>query len=135
MKSKERQKVVFTILRKTLLYVMAVAMTFALIVLAWEKYNWLPFIKNIIRGLIIPFLLGGLLLFLLRHEIGVLKDKWKPLVMFVIFLTGTLVFVNAGLIAQKANAKVMKVGSITTLSNKEIRRMIRCSIAVVCLRF
>ena len=60
MKSKERKKVVFTILGKTLLYVMAVAMTFALIVLAWEKYDWLPFVKNIIRGVVIPILLGGL---------------------------------------------------------------------------
>ena len=122
MKSKERKKVVYTILGKTLLYVMAVAMTFALIVLAWEKYDWLPFIKNIIRGLIIPFLLGGLLVFLLRHEISVLKDKWKPFVMFVIYLTGTLVFVNAGIIVQEACAKVMKVESITTLPNEEIKR-------------
>ena len=122
MKSKERKKVVYTILGKTLLYVMAVAMTFALIVLAWEKYDWLPFIKNIIRGLIIPFLLGGLLVFLLRHEISVLKDKWKPFVMFVIYLTGTLVFINAGIIVQENCAKVIKVGSITTLSNEEIKR-------------
>lgn len=122
MKSKERKKVIFTILGKTLLYVIAVAMTFALIVLAWEKYDWLPFIKNIIRGLIIPFLLGGLLVFLLRHEIGVLKDKWKPFVQFVIFLTGTLVFINAGIIVQESCAKVMEVDSITTLSNEEIKR-------------
>ena len=122
MKSKERKKVVFMILGKTLLYVMAVAMTFALIVLAWEKYDWLPFIKTIIRGLVIPFLLGGLLVFLLRHEISVLEDKWKPFVMFVIFITGTLVFINAGIIVQEACAKVIKVGSITTLSNEEIKR-------------
>ena len=120
--SKERKKVVFSILGKTLLYVMAVAMTFALIVLAWEKYDWLPFIKNMIRRLIIPFLLGGLLVFLLRHEISVLKDKWKPFVMFVIFLTGTLVFINAGIIVQEACSKVMKVDSITSLSNEEIKR-------------
>ena len=64
-------------------------------------------------------LLGGLTVFLLRHEYNVLKDKWKPFVHLVIFLTGTLVFVNAGIIAQESSTKVMKVDSITTLSNKE----------------
>ena len=122
MKSKEIKTVVFTVLGKILLYIVAIAITFALIIFAWEKYDWLPFVKDIIRGLVFPFLLGGLLVFLLRHEVGALKDKWKPFVMFVIFLTGTLVFVNAGLIAQKACAKVMKVGSITTLSNEDIMK-------------
>jgi len=65
------------ILGKTLLYIVAIALIFALIVLAWEKYDWLPF---------------------------------------------TLVFVNAGIIAQESSTKVMKVDSITTLSNKEIKR-------------
>ncbi len=122
MKSKERKKVVFTLLGKTLLYIVAVAMTFALIKLAWETYDWLPYVKNIIRGVVIPILLGGLLVFLLRHEVDVIKDEWKPFVMFVIFLTGTLVFVNAGIIVQEVCAKVMKVASITTLSNEEIKR-------------
>ena len=122
MKSKERKIVVTTILGRTLLYIVAVAMTFALFILAWEKYDWLPFVKNMIRGLVIPMLLGGLLVFLLRHEFGAIKDEWKPFVQFVIFLTGTLVFVNAGIIVQEACAKVMKVGSITTLSNEEIKR-------------
>ena len=122
MKSKERKIVVSTILGRTLLYILAVAMTFALVILAWEKYDWLPFVKNMIRGLVIPMLLGGLLVFLLRHEFGAIKDEWKPFVQFVIFLTGTLVFVNAGIIVQEACAKVMKVGSITTLSNEEIKR-------------
>ena len=109
MKPEERKTVVFTILGKTLLNIVAVALTFALIILAWEKYDWLPFVKNIIRGVIIPILLGGLLVFLLRHKVDALKDKWKPFVQFVIFLTGTLVFVNAGIIVQEACAKVMKV--------------------------
>lgn len=109
-------------LGKTLLYIVAVALIFALIVLAWEKYDWLPFVKDIIRGVVIPMLLGGLTVFLLRHEYDVLKDKWKPFVKFVIFLTGTLVFVNAGLIAQESCTKVMKVDSITTLSNEEIKK-------------
>ena len=122
MKSKERKIVVSTILGRTLLYIVAVAMTFALVILAWEKYDWLPFVKNMIRGLVIPMPLGGLLVFLLRHEFGAIKDKWKPFVQFVIFLTGTLVFVNAGIIVQEACAKVKKVGSITTLSNEEIKR-------------
>ncbi len=122
MKSKDRKTVVITILGKTLLYIVAISMTFALIILAWEKYDWLPFVKNMIRGLIIPFILGGLLVFLLRHEFGLFKDKWKPFVMFVVFLTGTLVFVNAGIIAQEACVKVMKVSSISTLSNEEIKR-------------
>ena len=102
--------------------IVAVALTFALIVLAWEKYDWLPFVKDIIRGVVIPMLLGGLTVFLLRHEYDVLKDKWKPFVQFVIFLTGTLVFVNAGIIAQESSTKVMKVDSITMLSNEEIKR-------------
>ena len=110
------------ILGKTLLYIVAIALIFALIVLAWEKYDWLPFVKDIIRGVFIPMLLGGLTVFLLRHEYNVLKDKWKPFVQLVIFLTGTLVFVNAGIIAQESSTKVMKVDSITTLSNKEIKR-------------
>lgn len=122
MKPEERKTVVFTILGKTLLNIVAVALTFALIILAWEKYDWLPFVKNIIRGVIIPILLGGLLVFLLRHKVDALKDKWKPFVMFVIFLTGTLVFVNAGIIARDACSKVVKVDSITTLSNEEIKR-------------
>ena len=122
MKSNERKTVAFTILGKTLLYVVAIAMAFALIVWAWEKYDWLPFVKNILRGVVIPMLLGGLLVLLLRRDFRAIKDKWKPFVMFVIFLTGTLVFVNAGIIAQEASAKVMRVGSITTLSNEEIRR-------------
>lgn len=122
MKSKERKIVVSTILGRTLLYIVAVAMTFAFVILAWEKYDWLPFVKNMIRGLVIPMLLGGLLVFLLRHEFGAIKDKWKPFLQFVVFLTGTLVFVNAGIIVQEACAKVMKVGSITTLSNEEIKR-------------
>ena len=122
MKSNERRTVVFTILGKTLLYIVAVAMAFALIVWAWEKYDWLPSVKSIIRGVVIPMLLGGLLVFLLRHEVSAIKDKWKPFVMFVVFLTGTLVFVNAGIIAREASVKVMKVGSITPLSNEEIRR-------------
>jgi hypothetical protein len=74
------------ILGKTLLYIVAIALIFALIVLAWEKYDWLPFVKDIIRGVFIPMLLGGLTVFLLRHEFDVLKDKWKPFVQFVIFL-------------------------------------------------
>ena len=122
MKPEERKTVVFTILGKTLLNIVAVALTFALIILAWEKYDWLPFVKNIIRGVIIPILLGGLLVFLLRHKVDALKDKWKPFVQFVIFLTGTLVFVNAGIIARDACSKVVKVDSITTLSNEEIKR-------------
>ena len=60
MKTGERKTVVFTILGKTLLYTMAIALTFALLILAWEKYDWLPFVKNIIRGVVIPILLGGL---------------------------------------------------------------------------
>jgi hypothetical protein len=122
MQSEERKIVVSTILGKTLLYIVAVALTFALIVLAWEKYDWLPFVKDIIRGVFIPILLGGLLVFLLRHEYDAINDKWKPFVKLVVFLTGTLVFVNAGIIAQDACAKVMKVDSITTLSNEEIKR-------------
>lgn len=110
------------ILGKTLLYIVAIALIFALIVLAWEKYDWLPFVKDIIRGVFIPMLLGGLTVFLLRHEYNVIKGKWKPFVQLVIFLTGTLVFVNAGIIAQESSTKVMKVDSITTLSNKEIKR-------------
>ena len=109
-------------LGKTLLYIVAVAMTFALIVLAWEEYDWLPTVKDIIRGVVVPMLFGGLTVFLLRHEFDVLKDKWKPFVQFVIFLTGTLVFVNAGIIVQEACTKVMKVDSITTLPNEEIKR-------------
>ena len=122
MKPEESKTVVFTILGKTLLNIVAVALTFAVIILAWEKYDWLPFVKNIIRGVIIPILLGGLLVFLLRHKVDALKDKWKPFVMFVIFLTGTLVFVNAGIIVREACSKVVKVDSITTLSNEEIKR-------------
>jgi hypothetical protein len=122
MQSEERKIVVSTILGKTLLYIVAVALAFALIVWAWEKYDWLPFVKDIIRGVVIPMLLGGLLVFLLRHEVGIIKDKWKLFVKLVVFLTSTLVFVNAGIIAQDACAKVMKVDSITTLSNEEIKR-------------
>ena len=122
MKSEERKTVVFTILGKTLLNIVAVALAFALIILAWEKYDWLPFVKTIIPGVVIPILLGGLLVFLLRHEVGALNDKWKPFVMFVIFLTGTLVFVNAGIIAREACSKVVKVDNVTTLSNEEITR-------------
>ena len=122
MKPEERKTVVFTILGRTLLNIVAVALTFAVIILAWEKYDWLPFVKNIIRGVVIPILLGGLLVFLLRHKVDALKDKWKPFVMFVIFLTGTLVFVNAGIIAREACSKVVKVDNVTTLSNEEITR-------------
>ena len=122
MKPEERKTIVFTILGKTLLNIVAVALTFAVIILAWEKYDWLPFVKNIIRGVVIPILLGGLLVFLLRHKVDAMKDKWKPFVMFVIFLTGTLVFVNAGIIVREACSKVVKVDSITTLSNEEIKR-------------
>ena len=50
MQSEERKKVVSTILGKTLLYIVAVGLAFALIVWAWEKYDWLPFVKSIIRG-------------------------------------------------------------------------------------
>ncbi len=109
-------------LGKTLLYIVAVALIFALIVLAWEKYDWLPCVKDIIRRVVIPMLLGGLTVFLLRHEYDVLKDKWKPFVMLIVFLTATFVLVNAGIIAQEACTKVMKVDSITTLSNEEIKR-------------
>ena len=90
MDSKERKNVVFTILGKTLLYIVAIAMIFALIILAWEKYDWLPLVKSIIRGVVIPILLGGLLVYLLRHVVSALNDKWKPFVMLVIFLTGTI---------------------------------------------
>jgi len=122
MESKERKKVVLTILGKTFLHIAVFSITYALIILAWEKYNWLPFVKNIIRGLFIPCLLSGLLVLLLRHEVGVLKEKWKPFVMLAIFLTGTLVMVNAGFIVQEISAKVIKSDSITTLSNEEIKR-------------
>lgn len=118
----ERKRIISAILGKTLLYIVAVAMAFAFIILAWEKYDWFPSVKNIIRWVFIPMLLGGLTVFLLRHEFDVLKDKWKPFVQLVIFLTGTLVFVNAGIIVQEACAKVMKVESITTLPNEEIKR-------------
>lgn len=119
----ERKRIVSAILGKTLLYIVAVAMAFAFIILAWEKYDWLPSVKDIIRGVIFPILLGGLTVFLLRHEFDVLKDKWKPFVMLVVFLTSTLVFVNAGIIAQEASIKVMKVDSITELPNEEIKRV------------
>lgn len=122
MKSKEKKKDALAILGKTLLYIVAVAMIFTFIILTWEKYDWFPSVKNIIRWVCIPMLLGGLTVFLLRHEFDVLNDKWKPFVQFVIFLTGTLVFVNAGIIVQEACAKVMKVDSITTLPNEEIKR-------------
>ena len=122
MNSKERKNVVFTILGKTLLYIVAVALIFALLLWAWEKHDWLPFVKSIIRGVVIPILLGGLSVYLLRREFGVLKDKWKPFVLFVLFLTGTMVFVNVGIIVQETCAKVMTVGSITTLSNEEIKK-------------
>jgi len=122
MKSKEKKKDALAILGKTLLYIVAVAMAFAFIILAWEKYDWFPSVKNLIRWVFIPMLLGGLTVFLLRHEFDVLKDKWKPFVQFVIFLTGTLVFVNAGIIVQEACAKVIKVDSITTLPNEEIKK-------------
>ena len=123
MKSKEKKKDALAILGKTLLYIVAVAMAFAFIILAWEKYDWFPSVKNIIRWVFIPMLLGGLTVFLLRHEFDVLKGKWKPFVQLVIFLTGTLVFVNAGIIAQRACTKVMKVDNITELPNEEIKRM------------
>ena len=122
MKSKEKKKDALAILGKTLLYIVAVAMAFAFIILAWEKYDWFPSVKNLIRWVFIPMLLGGLTVFLLRHEFDVLKDKWKPFVQFVIFLTGTLVFVNAGIIVQEARAKVIKVDSITTIPNEEIKK-------------
>ena len=122
MQSEERKKDVSTILGKTLLYIVAVALAFALFVWAWERYDWLPFVKDIIRGVVIPMLLGGLLVFLLRHEVGTIKEKWKRFVMFVIFLTGTLVFFYAGKIAQEACTKVVTAASITTLSNEEIKR-------------
>ena len=122
MESEERIKSVLSILGKTFLYIAVFAVTFALVILAWEKYDWLPFVKNIIRGLIIPCLLGGLLVLLLHHEFGSLKDKWKSSVMIVAFITGTLVIVNAGIIAQEVCAKMIKADSITTLSNEEIKR-------------
>ncbi|MBQ8064087.1 MAG: hypothetical protein IJ200_00330 [Prevotella sp.] len=53
MKSKEKKKDALAILGKTLLYIVVVAMTFAFIILAWEKYDWLPSVKDIIRGVII----------------------------------------------------------------------------------
>ena len=118
----ERKRIVSAILCKTLMYIVAVAMIFTFIILTCEKYDWFPSVKNIIRWVFIPMLLGGLTVFLLRHEFDVIKDKWKPFVQFVIFLTGTLVFVNAGIIVQEACDKVMKVDSITTLPNEEIKR-------------
>lgn len=121
MKTKERKKVVLAILCKSLLYIVAAAMIFVIIILAWEKYDWFPSVKDIIRGVFIPMLLSGLMVFLLRHEFDVLKDKWKPFVELVIFLTGTLVIVNAGILAQEASVKVMKVESITELSDDEIK--------------
>ena len=63
------------ILGKTLLYIVAVAMTFALIVLAWEEYDWLPFAKDIIRGVVILMLPAGLTVFLLRHEYDASKTN------------------------------------------------------------
>ncbi len=42
MKSK---KDALAILGKTLLYIVAVAMAFAFIILAWEKYDWLPTVR------------------------------------------------------------------------------------------
>ena len=87
MKSKEKKKDALAVLGKTLLYIVAVAMIFTFIILTWEKYDWFPSVKNIIRWVCIPMLLGGLTVFLLRHEFDVLKDKWKPFVQFVIFLT------------------------------------------------
>ena len=67
--------------------------------------------------------LSGLTLFLLRHEFDVLKDKWKPFVELVVFLTGTFVIVNAGIIAQEASVKVMKVESVTELPVDEIKEL------------
>jgi len=122
MKSKEKKKDALAILGKTLLYIVAVAMAFAFIILAWEKYDWFPSVKNLIRWVFIPMLLGGLTVFLLRHEYDAINDKWKPFVKLVVFLTGTLVFVNAGIIVQEACAKVIKVDSITTLPNEEIKK-------------
>lgn len=123
MKTKERNKAVFAILCKSLLYIMAAAMIFAFIILAWKEYDWFPSVKNIIRGVVIPMSLSGLTVYLLRHEFDVLKDKWKPFVEFVIFLTGTLVIVNAGILAQEASVKMMKVDRITELSDDEIKEL------------
>jgi hypothetical protein len=116
-----RIKVVLSILGKTFLYITVIAVTFALVLLAWEKYDWLPFVKNIVRGLVIPCLLGGLVVLLLHHEVSFLKDDWKKAVRSVTFFTGTLVIVNAGIIAQEVFAKVIKADSITSLSNEEIK--------------
>ena len=33
-----------------MLYIVAVAMVFAFIILAWEKYEWFPSVKTIVRG-------------------------------------------------------------------------------------
>ena len=123
MKTKDRKTVVLAILCKSLLYIVAAAMIFAFIILAWKKYDWFPSVKNIIQGVLIPMLLSGLTVFLLLHEFDVLKDKWKPFVELVIFLTGTLVIVNAGIIAQEASVKAMKAERITELSGDEIKKL------------
>ena len=50
MKTRERKKAVLAILGKSMLYIVAVAMVFAFIILAWEKYEWFPSVKTIVRG-------------------------------------------------------------------------------------
>ena len=77
--------------------------------------------RTVCGGVVIPMLLSGLTVFLLRHEFDVIKDKWKLFVGLVIFLTGTFVIVNAGILAQEASVKVMKAGRITELSADAIK--------------
>lgn len=77
MKPEERRTVVFLILGKTLLNIVAVAMIFALIILAWRSTGWEDNVLYILCSLLVGFTVLGITLM----GKGVLNEGFQESIM------------------------------------------------------
>ena len=102
--------------------ILFIAVAWAVIRWAWLSCDWFPMVKSPIPELYIPLVLSFLPEFLLKHEIESVNDKYERLVSGIIFFSSTLIFVNAGFIAEDATTKVVSVNKLTELSKEEIRK-------------
>ena len=77
MKPEERRTVVFSILGKTLLNIVAVAMIFALIILGWRSTGWEDNVLYILCSLLVGFTVLGITLM----GKGVLNEGFQESIM------------------------------------------------------
>ena len=113
---------VWSIIGKTVSYILFLAVVWMIIRWFWLSYDWFPMVKSGIPGFGIPIALAILVLLLLWHEISSANDKWENLLSALVVLFSMVVFVNAGFIAEDATTKVLSIDKLTDLPREEIRK-------------